>query len=75
MDREEASEFIKNTLGTLRQHVTNRNVGGARLESHMFNSAMDEYKPCLSSEERKEYKNEYSEIMMQGGRSLLEIKL
>ena len=74
--QEEISEFAESILSSLRKHVNERNTEGVRVESYLFHSAMDEYGPRLSSERRHSLRQEYSNIIQEGGRpSPLEGKL
>jgi len=71
-EEEEMSDFIRSTLEALKGHVSNKNAQGARVESYLFRSAMDDYKAISTSPHKvEEFKKQYLETMNNGGHSLI----
>jgi hypothetical protein len=71
MNRLESSRFIENTLNNLKGKIKEKKVEGVTTGSNIFKIAMDEYRHYLSSTQRTGFREQYSQIMKNGGNNLL----
>jgi len=60
---EDPSEVVNAILSSLKGHVETKNAEGVRVDSHLFNSTMDEYRESLSEGKRREFRTEYLKTM------------
>ncbi len=70
--REEVSDFIRNTLISLKQNIEKKVANQVMVDSHLISTTFGEdYGHLLSSKERGEFRQEYRDAMSKGGYDLI----